>query len=415
MLNKADIPGLMGDIDFLCRCSFDTFKIPFYFLNGDGDILFSYTYPTVQNPVSGDFKPVFRLLLDSRSEDGIPVIITTKCMENFFCIDVKSQETFWGAIMAGPSIESDISVSTTEALATGLKMSLKDKKELQAYYNCCPIKDYHTLVGIIAFIFYSLYGKKLDIGEIVSKNSSFKNENIINEKKVGASLSQNRQNSVFHHTPEFEKRLLECVKDGNTDRLLALRYSMDGTPGVLSKGNPIRNQKNYFICMVTLVTRAAIEGGLNSELAYTLSDLYIQEVEELGDIKDLENLNNKMLLDFSSRVKAIKSVKYSRTITRCQAYIFKHIYENIALSDLAEHVDLNANYLSEFFKNETGITITQYIQMEQVNEAKKLLESTNSSLLDISVQLNFCNQSHFTKIFKKVAGVTPKKYREKIT
>ena len=123
MLNKVAIPDLLEDMDFLCRCSFETFKIPFYFVNGDGDILFSYTYPTVQNPVFPNLKPVFRLLLESRpefhSEDRIPVIITTKHMENFFCIDVKSRKTFLGAIIAGPSIASDISISTAELLATG--------------------------------------------------------------------------------------------------------------------------------------------------------------------------------------------------------------------------------------------------------------------------------------------------------
>ncbi|WP_256146664.1 helix-turn-helix domain-containing protein [Bacillus thuringiensis] len=72
-------------------------------------------------------------------------------------------------------------------------------------------------------------------------------------------------------------------------------------------------------------------------------------------------------------------------------------------------------YLSTLFKNEVGMTLSEYIHREKVAEAKKLLTLTNYSLLEISTFLNFNNQSYFTKIFKKYTEVTPKQYRNQYT
>lgn len=74
---------------------------------------------------------------------------------------------------------------------------------------------------------------------------------------------------------------------------------------------------------------------------------------------------------------------------------------------------MNANYLSELFKKEVGISTSEYIQSEKIEEAKKLLAFTNYFLLNISLWLNFHDQSHFTRVFKKITGLTPKQYRDK--
>ena len=180
---------------------------------------------------------------------------------------------------------------------------------------------------------------------------------------------------------------------------------------MLSK-NPLRNQKNLFICSVTIAARAAIEGGLDSELAFTLSDSYIQHVEELNEIGQIASLYLKMLTDFTCRVHRLKSMNYSNTIIKCRDYITNHIYENITLSQLSKVLSVSSNYLSEKFKKEVGMTISEFIQKEKVEEAKRLLSSTNNSILDICVSLNFTDQSYFTKIFKKVTGITPNQYRK---
>jgi YesN/AraC family two-component response regulator len=135
-------------------------------------------------------------------------------------------------------------------------------------------------------------------------------------------------------------------------------------------------------------------------------------VEELNEIGQIASLYLKMLTDFTCRVHRLKSMNYSNTIIKCRDYITNHIYENITLSQLSKVLSVSSNYLSEKFKKEVGMTISEFIQKEKVEEAKRLLSSTNNSILDICVSLNFTDQSYFTKIFKKVTGITPNQYRK---
>ncbi|MFC4402498.1 helix-turn-helix domain-containing protein [Gracilibacillus xinjiangensis] len=89
----------------------------------------------------------------------------------------------------------------------------------------------------------------------------------------------------------------------------------------------------------------------------------------------------------------------------------KHLYEEITVSKLAKETILHPNYLSKLFKKEVGSSISEYIQKQKVEEAKKLLAHSDYSLSDIYTWLNFHDQSHFTRVFKKYVGVTPRKYR----
>lgn len=228
--------------------------------------------------------------------------------------------------------------------------------------------DYPHLVNASALLYYCIYSKMIEPSTIIEKNSSIKN---------------------------LEKNLLRYIN-----------ANPQGEPGTLSI-NPLRNKKNLIICVITLATRAAMDGGLDPELAYSLSDAYIQNLERFQNLNELENLKNKALFDFADKVHKLKEFKYPKTIFLCQDYISKHLYENITLSDIADFLGLSKKYLSGLFSKNIGITLTEYIQKQKIEEAKFLLTSTNYSIVYICELLKFHDQSHFTKIFKKFTGLTP--------
>ncbi|WP_249649209.1 AraC family transcriptional regulator, partial [Lysinibacillus sp. D4B2_S17] len=74
---------------------------------------------------------------------------------------------------------------------------------------------------------------------------------------------------------------------------------------------------------------------------------------------------------------------------------------------------LSSNYLSSLFKKEVGISLSEYIHQQKIEEAKKLLTFTNYPILDIGSLLNFTDHSYDIKVFKKFPGITPKQYRNK--
>ena len=96
------------------------------------------------------------------------------------------------------------------------------------------------------------------------------------------------------------------------------------------------------------------------------------------------------------------------------AYIRQHIYEAdlLSIEHLAAHFNMAENYISSFFKKETGESIKQYIINYRLYLLKYRLRHTSLSISELAHQLDFTDESHLTKAFKKKFGITPKDYRE---
>ena len=121
-----------------------------------------------------------------------------------------------------------------------------------------------------------------------------------------------------------------------------------------------------------------------------------------------------MVVDFAERVERLRVGTHVSKLTLDVAnYVQKHISEVISTDEMADALFMSRPYLSKKFREETGMTLTDFILGEKVREAKRLLSYTDKSLIAISVYLGFSSQSHFARVFKKYAGLSPSDYREK--
>ncbi|MNC54176.1 Arabinose operon regulatory protein [compost metagenome] len=155
-----------------------------------------------------------------------------------------------------------------------------------------------------------------------------------------------------------------------------------------------------------------MEGGLYPEIAYTMSDAFILQVEDTHEIHRIYSLMMQYLYAFTDRVHANKDKSQSRIIAVCNNYIFDHIFERISVHTLARLVQLHPVYLSQLYKKETGLALNQYIQHEKIREAQKMLIQSDISVTEISALLHFNDHSYFSSIFKKITGITPNQYRK---
>lgn len=87
----------------------------------------------------------------------------------------------------------------------------------------------------------------------------------------------------------------------------------------------------------------------------------------------------------------------------------------MSLEDLSGVTGLTPNYLSALFKQETGMTVGEYLTEFRIDSACALLTQTDYDYLKIALSLGFCTQSYFTKVFREQTGVTPRTYRLKHT
>ncbi|MCI9078630.1 MAG: AraC family transcriptional regulator [Lachnospiraceae bacterium] len=235
--------------------------------------------------------------------------------------------------------------------------------------------------------------------------------------KLDYQLFVQRENMFLHQPYKNELDFYSAIKNGDIEYIeeMKRKYSSfkDTGKGRLSK-NPLQNERYHFVTNTALVTRNCIEAGLPQETAYTLSDLYIQEMDKLFSIGDIQELNDKMVYDFTMHMKELhKSRVVSHHIRKCIEYIYNNLHEPLTVSIIARQMGLNPSYLSTLFKKETGSTIHAFIQGARLDTAAGMLKNTEYPYALVSNTLCFSSQSHFTKLFRERTGLTPKEYRLK--
>jgi len=223
-----------------------------------------------------------------------------------------------------------------------------------------------------------------------------------------------RQGQPCHLSCALETALLNIVKSGDLE--LAPRILSSTLPEILPYDRftqeYLRQVMYTFVRGLTLVTRFAVEGGLDENLAFTMYNIYLQQADGQASPAEIWMVFDEAVLDFTQRVRDGKQQRRaSRPVLLAQEYIDRHLYAPIRLSHIAEASHLTGAYLSVLFKKETGISITEYIRRQRIEQAKKLLTDSNRSILNISNHLCFSSQSYFIKTFRECVGTTPRQYR----
>ena len=215
-----------------------------------------------------------------------------------------------------------------------------------------------------------------------------------------------------HNTSDVETFMLQAVSKGD---VAGLKSFFEQAPavraGVIAQSG-LRQTKNLLIVTATLVSRAAIRGGMDAESALRLSDEYVRKCELADDVDAVTNLNYRLVLDYAERVERLHyGDTSSRLVGEVNKYLRRHLSEPITVGKMAKSLCRGRSRLSTDFKKETGENLSEYLLKQKVEEGKRLLRYTDKASAEISLYLGFSSQSHFSRTFKKYVGLTPGEYR----
>lgn len=124
-----------------------------------------------------------------------------------------------------------------------------------------------------------------------------------------------------------------------------------------------------------------------------------------------------LLRHYSQFLKIIPNCKEGLPQTKLRQvieYINENLDKDLTLVEIANTVGMSMYHFSRLFKQSTGLSPYQYVTNSRIEKAKRLLVQTEEAINQIGQQVGFPNQSHFTNVFRKAMGVTPKAYREKV-
>ena len=215
-----------------------------------------------------------------------------------------------------------------------------------------------------------------------------------------------------HNSMDTESLILHAVRKGNVEGLKNIFSNIPAIRSGIMAQDALRQAKNQLIVASTLVSRTAIQGGMDAEEALTLSDGYIQKCELMKDIEAVTNLNYRLIMDYAERLEKLHyGNNPSKLVIEVNNYVRHHISEAITVENMAKFLCRGRCRLSTDFKKETGENLSDFILKQKIEEGKKLLRYTDKPSVEIAMYLGFSSQSHFSRTFKKYTELTPNEYR----
>ncbi|AZK46630.1 response regulator [Paenibacillus lentus] len=131
-------------------------------------------------------------------------------------------------------------------------------------------------------------------------------------------------------------------------------------------------------------------------------------------INELEGIMLRFLQDLKS-ILPRSDQQPSPILQQIYAYVHENYANDISLSEMADKLHLNYSYLSSYFKQRTNENLTSYINRVRTDKAKELLLDCKLSVSEISRLTGFSDHNYFSKVFKKMTGMTPVEYRNQIS
>ncbi|MBR0208270.1 MAG: helix-turn-helix domain-containing protein [Oscillospiraceae bacterium] len=318
-------------------------------------------------------------------------------------------------LVVGPTAQIMADEQKLRELAFRLDVPREEVPAFTEGMNAIRRLPVETLLQMLCTFNYFLNGgEKLELSDLAIREEE--------QTLIKSGIEQRRTSRVYeegaqaqaHNTLAIEEALMSIVRRGDA---VALRRALASAPAIRGgtiAGDQLRQLRNTFIVTATLVSRAAIRGGMRQDDAFSLSDAYIQRVELLTSHSKIQNLQYNMLLEFTEQVDKLRRGRHATKLSLDVAnYVRHHLSEPVSVEKMAEELYLSRPYLSSKFRQETGRTLTDFILQEKTEEARRLLRYSEKSLSAISAYLGFSSHAHFSRVFKKYAGLTPGEYREK--
>lgn len=340
---------------------------------------------------------------------GEPYIFACHANLNHIVIPLLNQNALFGSILAGPFLMDDADSILIEDISRRYSFSTYELLELYDESKSLQVIPPAKVTHLSKMMYYMFAGLISDSRQqlIINRNKLHQqsriNESIQMYKTSGASSSDN-------YPYDKERMLISKLKTGDIQEAKALLNDLLGYV-FFSQGSNLEIVKSRSLELCSLLSRAAIEGGATSDSILKVNNQLLTVIPTINNMDDLCYKLQEAIDAFTDCMFEHVPTKNSEVIKKAVQYISKNYANNLTLELVANQVHLNPTYFSTLFKQSTGSSFKEYLNMVRVEESKRLLSNTDYSLIDIAVATGFEDQSYFTKVFKKYTGLTPKQFR----
>lgn len=209
-----------------------------------------------------------------------------------------------------------------------------------------------------------------------------------------------------------EKLLTQAIIDGNEKE--ARRYLNELLGHIFfASADDLDAIKIRAMELTVVISRAALEGGADPNNIYNLNLQFVAEFFRLASIEDVCFALAGILNKFTKETFSVSDAKHSSLLSHATSFIKTNYMHKITLADVAGYVYISPSYLSKLFREELNITFSAYLNGVRTEKSKILLMSDKLSIIEVAELVGFVDQSYFNKVFKRLTGMTPKRFRER--
>lgn len=211
-----------------------------------------------------------------------------------------------------------------------------------------------------------------------------------------------------------EDAMLAAVAAGNLEEASRHLYHLIQYRQLPRNADHIRESRNRLLSLNTLLQKTVRDSQVHPMHTDNLFRQLAAQIETLSSTGQLNAFPLTMLRKYCLLINNYSRRSCSQLVRVCMDDIDFHYNEDLSLGILARSHAVSASYLSGLFRQETGMTLTDYINHTRIRQALILLNTTGLPVGAIAARCGFPDSSYFSRIFKKYQGKTPREYRKSI-
>jgi AraC-like DNA-binding protein len=252
-------------------------------------------------------------------------------------------------------------------------------------------------------------GKAFSIGDLLTRQNT---DRLMGDLSGFAESEKLADDPACEYPILMEHDFLEAIIASDRSKAETLLNDLLGHIFFLTGGDFSRIRARILELLV-LSSRAAIDAGADEPQILALCE---QCVGQMGDIYDVDKLCywlTAVLKRFFDCLFDHEAIEGQNSMPRVLTYMRRNCTQRVTLEDVAEKAHLSPSYFSRVFHAQTGRTFSDYLARLRIDHAKRLLVQSALDMAQIAAQSGFYDQSHFTRTFKNVTGLTPGAYRRR--
>ncbi|MBD3110154.1 helix-turn-helix transcriptional regulator [Bacillus sp. AGMB 02131] len=390
----------------ICRIIASTNKLDVRFINHEGHAVIQFvqqSLPATLQNFDYDHRKINKKLKENPPHSYYYYINNYRLQ--YIATGIWENNDYAGAILVGPFLSSIPEKDFISNIILSNQISINERKQLEEFYQSLSVVSNSTSSSIgellVNLCSHTFINGQLITSDIVLPAQKNKQEKTTIDEKI----------NLIEIRYQQEQKLIQAIMKGDKEQVEQLKIKI----GDIYLENripesPIRASKNLVLVLNTICRFAAKKGGVHPVYIHEISDKFAILIERAPNLPYLNKMIEVMLSEYCDLVKEFATRKYSDIVKKAIDYIQLHLDSPLSLQNIAAVIHTNPSHLSRKFKQETELSITDFINLKRVESAKLFLQNNSIPITDIAFMVGFNDVNYFSRVFKKITSLTPSQY-----